>query len=181
MKNTGKKSPEKQSKNSKSKKTSFSIGYLLLFLVVLYVIQMFMSPKAGEITYSQFREYLSKGKIVDCSVGEKVIKGHYESSTSENNKPVAFVTVPVQNLELVSELEAKNVKFKGEVENNFLRNMIMWWIFPFLIIGISWFFISKRIGGMGSPFASFGKAKIKLYAAEDAQKITFDNRIIVYN
>jgi cell division protease FtsH len=175
MKNTGKKSPEKQSKNSKSKKTSFSIGYLLLFLVVLYVIQMFMSPKAGEITYSQFREYLSKGKIVDCSVGEKVIKGHYASSTSENNKPVAFVTVPVQNLELVSELEAKNVEFKGEVENNFLRNMIMWWIFPFLIIGIAWFFISKRIGGMGSPFASFGKAKIKLYAAEDAQKISFDN------
>ena len=175
MKNTNKKSPEKQSKNSKTKKTSFSIGYLLLFLVALYIIQMFMSPKAGELTYSQFREYLSNGKIVDCTIGEKVIKGHYESPISENNKPVAFVTVPVQNLELVSELEAKNVKFKGEVENNFLRNMIMWWIFPFLIIGIAWFFISKRIGGMGSPFASFGKAKIKLYAAEDAQKITFDN------
>ncbi len=175
MKNTSKKSPEKQSKNSKTKKTSFSIGYLLLFLVALYIIQMFMSPKAGELTYSQFREYLSNGKIVDCTIGEKVIKGHYESPISENNKPVAFVTVPVQNLELVSELEAKNVKFKGEVENNFLRNMIMWWIFPFLIIGIAWFFISKRIGGMGSPFASFGKAKIKLYAAEDAQKITFDN------
>ncbi len=175
MKNTSKKSPEKQSKNSKTKKTSFSIGYLLLFLVALYIIQMFMSPKAGELTYSQFREYLSNGKIVDCTIGEKVIKGHYESPISENNKPVAFVTVPVQNLELVSELEAKNVKFKGEVENNFLRNMIMWWIFPFLIIGIAWFFISKRIGGMGSPFTSFGKAKIKLYAAEDAQKITFDN------
>ncbi len=175
MKKKNKKPSEKQSKNSKTKKTSFSIGYLLLFLVVLYIIQMFMSPKDGELTYSQFREYLSKGKIIDCTIGEKVIKGHYESPISENNKPVAFVTVPVQNLELVSELEAKNVKFKGEVENNFLRNMIMWWIFPFLIIGIAWFFISKRIGGMGSPFASFGKAKIKLYAAEDAQKITFDN------
>lgn len=175
MKKTNKKPSTRQSKNPKSKKTSFSIGYLLLFLVVLYVIQMFMSPKAGEITYSQFREYLNKGKIVDCTIGEKVIKGHYENPTSENNKPVAFVTIPVQNQDLVNELESKNVKFKGEVENNFLRNMIMWWIFPFMFIGIAWFFISKRIGGMGSPFASFGKAKIKLYAAEDAKRITFDN------
>jgi cell division protease FtsH len=173
MKNKDKKTPKKISKKLKSKKTSFSIGYLLLFLVVLYVIQMFLAPKAGEITYSQFREYLSEGKIVDCTVGEKVIKGHYESATSEQNKPVAFITVPVQDIELVNELEDKNVEFKGEVENNFLRNMIMWLIFPFLIIGIAWFFISKKMGGMGSPFASFGKAKIKLYAAEDAKKTSF--------
>ena len=173
MKNKDKKTPKKITKNLKSKKTSFSIGYLLLFLVVLYVIQMFLTPKAGEITYSQFREYLSEGKIVDCTVGEKVIKGQYESAISEQNKPVAFITVPVQDIELVNELEDKNVKFKGEVENNFLRNMIMWWVFPFLIIGIAWFFISKKTGGMGSPFASFGKAKIKLYAAEDAKKTSF--------
>ncbi len=173
MKNTNKKTPRKTPKNLKTKKTGFSIGYLLLFLVVLYIIQMFLSPKTGEITYSQFREYLSAGKIVDCTVGEKVIKGHYESATSEKGKPVAFITVPIEDIKLVNELEEKNVTFKGEVENNFLRNMIMWWVFPFLIIGIAWFFISKRIGGMGSPFASFGKAKIKLYAAEDAQKTSF--------
>ncbi|MGR3173544.1 MAG: ATP-dependent zinc metalloprotease FtsH [Candidatus Scalindua sp.] len=173
MKKTDKKSPGKLSKNLKSKKTGFSIGYLLLFLVVLYIIQMFMSPKAGEISYSQFRTYLSEGKIIDCSVGEKIIRGHYDSTLSGKNKPVAFVTVPVQDLELVNELEAKNVEFKGEVENNFLRNMLMWWIFPFAIIGIAWFFISKKIGGMGNPFTSFGKAKIKLYSEEDAQKTTF--------
>src|SRR3989338_5233073 len=172
MKKTNKKSSGKLTNNLKSKKTGFSIGYLLLFLVVLYIIQMFMSPKAGEIHYSQFRTYLSEGKIVDCSVGEKIIRGHYEGAAGKN-KPVAFVTVPVQDLKLVNELEAKNVKFKGEVENNFLRNMLMWWIFPFAIIAMAWFFISKRIGGMGNPFMSFGKAKIKLYAEEDANKTTF--------
>jgi len=172
MKKTNKKSSGKLTNNLKSKKTGFSIGYLLLFLVVLYIIQMFMSPKAGEIPYSQFRTYLSEGKIVDCSVGEKIIRGHYEGAAGKN-KPVAFVTVPVQDLKLVNELEAKNVKFKGEVENNFLRNMLMWWIFPFAIIAMAWFFISKRIGGMGNPFMSFGKAKIKLYAEEDANKTTF--------
>ncbi|ODS33314.1 MAG: ATP-dependent metallopeptidase [Candidatus Scalindua rubra] len=173
MKKTDKNSKGKISKNLKSKKAGFSIGYLLLFLVVLYIIQMFMSPKSDEIPYSQFRQYLSEGKIVDCSIGEKVIRGHYEDSLSGKDKLIAFVTVPIQDPKLVNELEKQNVKFKGEVENNFLRNMLMWWIFPFVIIAIAWFFISKRIGGMGTPFMSFGKAKIKLYAEEDAQKITF--------
>ncbi len=173
MRKTNKKPSGKLSKNLKSKKTGFSIGYLLLFLVALYVIQMFMSPKAGEIPYSQFREYLAEGKIIDCTVGERIIKGHYESSPAGKGNPVAFLTVPVKDPELVSELEVQNVKYKGEVENNFLRNMLMWWIFPFAIIAMAWFFISKRIGGMGTPFMSFGKAKIKLYAEEDAKKTTF--------
>lgn len=172
MKKINKKSPKKTSKNLRSKKTTFSIGYLLLFLVVLYIIQMFLSPKAEEISYSQFRIYLSEGKIVDCSVGEKVIRGHYKK-TSDSKDKTPFMTIPVQDPKLVNELEKQNVDFKGVVENNFLKNILMWWIFPFAIIVIAWFFISKRIGGVGAPFMSFGKAKIKLYAEEDAQKTTF--------
>jgi len=159
MKKKDKKTPKKITKNLKSKKTSFSIGYLLLFLVVLYVIQMFLTPKAGEITYSQFREYLSEGKIVDCTVGEKVIKGHYESAVSEQNKPVAFITVPVQDIELVNELEDKNVKFKGEVENNFLRNMIMWWVFPIFNYWNRLVFHIKKNRRNGKPFCFVRKGK----------------------
>ncbi len=172
MKKINKKSPKKTPKNIRSRKTTFSIGYLLLFLVVLYIIQMFMSPKAEEISYSQFRIYLSEGKIVDCSVGEKVIRGHYKKTSAPKDK-TPFMTIPVQDPKLVNELEKQNVDFKGAVETNFLKNMLMFWIFPFAIIVIAWFFISKRMGGVGAPYMSFGKAKIKLYAEEDAQKTTF--------
>ena len=164
----------KKSQGKKPRKTTFSIGYLLLFLVVLYVIQMFMSPKGEELSYSQFKKYLTEGKIVDCSVGEKIIRGHYyKESSSEKGKAASFVTIPIHDAKLIDELERQNIDFKGEVENNFLKNMLMWWLFPFAIIAIAWFFISKRIGGMGAPFMSFGKAKIKLYAEKDALKTTF--------
>ena len=174
MKRINKKSQGKKSKNLNPRKTTFSIGYLLLFLVVLYVIQMFMSPKGEELSYSQFKKYLTEGKIVDCSVGEKIIRGHYyKESSSEKGKAASFVTIPIHDAKLIDELEKQNINFKGEIENNFLKNMLMWWLFPFAIIAIAWFFISKRIGGMGAPFMSFGKAKIKLYAEKDAQKTTF--------
>jgi cell division protease FtsH len=174
MKRTNKKSQGKKPKNLKPRKATFSIGYLLLFLVVLYVIQMFMSPKGEELSYSQFKKYLTEGKIVDCSVGEKIIRGHYyKESSSEKGKAASFVTIPIHDAKLIDELERQNINFKGEIENNFLKNMLMWWLFPFAIIAIAWFFISKRIGGMGAPFMSFGKAKIKLYAEKDALKTNF--------
>ena len=145
MKNINKKQQRKTSKSGNTKKASFSIGYLLLFLVVLYVIQMVMSPKADEIPYSQFRKFLSEGKIADCSVGEKIIKGHYfKESSSEKSEPIPFMTVPIQDTKLVNELENQNIKFKGEYENPFFKNMLIWWVFPFAIIFIAWFFISKN-------------------------------------
>ncbi|MCB7129683.1 MAG: ATP-dependent zinc metalloprotease FtsH, partial [Candidatus Brocadiales bacterium] len=39
--------------------------------------------------------------------------------------------------------------------------------------GLIWFFLFRRMGGMGSPFMSFGKAKTKLYTESETEKTTF--------
>jgi cell division protease FtsH len=141
----------------------------------MYVVQMFLSPKAEEISYSQFRLYLKNGYISDCTVGSNLIRGHYKKVSAEGDKEekVAFATVPIQDMELVNELESQKVRFKGAVENNFLKNVLMWWVFPFGIMALGWFFLFRKVGGMGSPFMSFGKAKIKLYSDNGTQKTTF--------
>ncbi|MFN3532250.1 MAG: ATP-dependent zinc metalloprotease FtsH [Candidatus Brocadia sp.] len=165
---------DKKNKN-KTKRSRFSIGYILLFLAVMYVAQIFLSPKAEEISYSQFRLYLKNGYISDCTVGSNFIRGHYKKLSVEGDKEekIAFVTIPIQDAELVNELESQKVRFKGAAENNFLKNILMWWVFPFGIMALGWFFLFKRVGGMGSPFMSFGKAKIKLYSDNGSQKTTF--------
>ncbi len=159
----------------KTKKAPFSIGYILLFILVIYIVQMFLSPKAEEISYSQFRLYLKNGYISECTVGQNIIRGYYKKLSAEGDKEekIAFVTVPIPNAELVNELESQKVRFKGAVENNFFRNILMWWVFPFGIMALGWFFLFRRVGGMGSPFMSFGKAKIKLYSDNGTQKTTF--------
>jgi cell division protease FtsH len=162
-------------KKLKTKKSRFSIGYILLFLAVMYIAQIFLSPKAEEISYSQFRLYLKSGYISECTVGANFIRGHYKKLSPEGNKEekIAFVTVPIQDAELVNELESQKVRFKGAAENSFLKNILMWWVFPFGVMAIGWFFLFKKVGGMGSPFMSFGKAKIKLYSDNGSQKTTF--------
>ena len=178
MENQDRKKSKKGKKNSSKKptrKTTFSIGYLLLFLVIMYVVQIFISPQANEIPYSKFRELLREGVISDCSVGTNFIRGHYRkvSTVDGIEENFAFVTVPVHDPNLLDELEKQGVNYKGESENNFLKNILMWWIFPFGMMALVWFFLIRRMGGMGSPFMSFGKAKIKLYAEEEAKKTTF--------
>ncbi|MGQ3684035.1 MAG: ATP-dependent zinc metalloprotease FtsH [Candidatus Loosdrechtia sp.] len=166
----------KKNKNSgKTKKPPFSIGYILLFLAIMYIAQMFLSPRAEEISYSQFRMYLKNGYISDCTVGSNVIRGHYRrlSEDSSKEEKVAFFTVPISDNELVNELESQKVKFKGLAENNFIKNLLMWWILPFGVMVLVWVFLLKKVGGMGSPFMSFGKAKIKLYSENGSQKTTF--------
>jgi cell division protease FtsH len=167
------KNPQKKPKS----KATFSIGYLLLFLVVMYALQVMVTPKAEEITYTQFKEYLKSGEIVDCAVGQTYIRGHYRRHAQEGEgwEEVAFVTVSVNDPKLVSELESSNITFKGEAENNFLRNFMMWWLFPLAMMGAIWFFLFRRMGGMGAPFMSFGKAKTKLYAESESEKTTFED------
>ncbi len=166
---------KKNQKKLKPNKTTFSIGYLFLFLLVMYALQILVSPKAEEISYTQFKEQLRSGNIVDITVGPNLIKGHYRRPASEGVgfEEVAFVTVSVQDTKLIEELEERHINFKGETENNFLKTFLMWWFFPFAMMAVAWFFLFRRIGGVGAPFMSFGKAKVKLYAESDAEKITF--------
>ncbi len=162
-------------KNKTKAKKPFSIGYILLFLAVMYMVQMFLYPKAEEISYSQFRLYLKNGYISDCTVSPNLLHGHYKKLSAEGDKEekVSFITVPIQDAELVNELESQKVRFRGAVENNFLKNILIWWVFPFGIMALGWIFLFKKVGGMGSPFMSFGKAKIKLYSEDGSQKTTF--------
>ena len=166
---------KKPQKKLKPNKTTFSIGYLFLFLLVMYALQMMVSPRAEEVTYTQFKEYLKNGDIVDVTVSPDLIRGHYRKPAAEGVgvEEGAFATVSVQDTKLVEELEARHISFKGETENTFLKTFLMWWFFPLAMMAVGWFFIFRRMGGVGAPFMSFGKAKIKLYAESDSEKVTF--------
>ena len=81
---------------NKAKKTPFSIGYILIFLAVMYVAQMFLSPKAEELSYSQFRLYLKNGYISDCTVGQNLIRGHYKKYLPKVTKKKMLPLLPYQ-------------------------------------------------------------------------------------
>ncbi len=168
----------KKDKKNKIKKKGFSIGYLILVLIVVmfYVIPKFLTPNEEQLRYSQFKEYLKQGRITECIITKNFIRGTYKKLLFEDGsgENAQFQIVRIEDPKLVDELQEQGVNFKSELESNW-KTMVMWWAFPFSLIAFFWYFLFKKVGGIGSPFMSFGKAKIKLYAESDAQKTTFSD------
>src|SRR5262249_8788729 len=123
------------------------ILWLLIFSGVLFFVQSLR--KAGtaenEIPYSQFKHELSEGKVSEVRVREDVIRGRIKT---EDGKLQNFRTIPMQDPNLVSDLEKARVeKFAGEQERNWVNAFIMnaLWIGVFFFLW--WFLIIRQMQG----------------------------------
>ena len=147
------------------KKTHFTIWYFLIAFAIIVLIQHFLMPKQAEkvIDYSKFKELLRGDKVKELTINPESING--TEKTGEK-----FQTVRVEDPDLVKELEAHRVEYKGKIESKWLMNIFQW-IFPIILIIFFWRFLLGRIGPETSVM-SFGKSRAKIYA-EKEKKITF--------
>jgi len=147
-------------------KTRFSIWYALAaILLFTYLQQYFFSAKVETIPYSQFKQYIAEGKVVQLTIGPENINGTLAGTPGQE-----FTTVRVNDPDLVKDLDERKVSYSGRYENKFWSGILSWIIylgFFFLI----WRFIMKRMGpGMG--VMSFSKSKAKIFAESDT-KVSF--------
>lgn len=83
----------------------------------------------------------------------------------------SFFTRRIEDAELVKELEAFKVAYRGVEGEEWLRSLILGWILPFAILFAIWGFIFKRMNPSGGMM-SIGKSKAKIYV-EGQTKVTF--------
>lgn len=155
------------------KPTVSPLWFLFIAFLVFWVMQIFLAPQVTDLPYSEFKKALSQGKVEEVSVSDKMIRGVMKPETAQGVKK-QFATVRVEDKDLVSELLAKGVKYKGEVESTWLRDLLLFWIFPVLLMLGVWSFIARRIGGGMGGVMQIGKSRAKLYVEEEA-KVTFDD------
>jgi cell division protease FtsH len=150
------------------KKTHFTIWYFVIAFLVILLIQNYIMTRKTEdvIPYSEFKENLRAGKIKELTITPESINGERETEKGVRG----FQTVRVEDPDLVKELEAHQVQYKGKVENKWLTNIISW-IIPLVFFFILWRILFSRIGPETSVM-SFGKSRAKVYA-EKEKKITF--------
>jgi cell division protease FtsH len=147
------------------KKTHFTIWYIVIAFLIVVLIQSYFTQRKGEniIDYSRFKELLRTDRIKDLTINPESING--TEKTGEK-----FQTVRVEDPDLVKELEAYHVEYKGKVESKWLMNILSW-IVPLVIFFFIWRILFSRIGPETSVM-SFGKSRAKIYA-EKEKKITF--------
>jgi cell division protease FtsH len=157
-----------------SRKMRFSIWYLVVALLALFVIQTFVGK--GHVTtvpYSVFKQWLAADKLIEVSVRRDKIVGEARVDTMASGQAFHFETVRVEDPDLVEQMQEKGIRFEGKVESDWLKGILFAWIFPLAIIFFIWSFVLRRMGSQGG-IMSIGKSKAKVYV-ESATKLSFED------
>ncbi len=155
------------------KKITFSLWYLLLILWGLVILYGYLTPQRQiKLTYSEFKDLLEEGRIVEVTIGEEEIEGKALLDKEGQRQEGRFVTVRVDDPDLVKELRAKGVKFAGKQRYTFLKGLLSW-VVPLLLLIFFWGFLLRRMG-RGPEFMSVGRSKARIYA-EDQIGVTFED------
>ena len=152
------------------KKAHFTIWYFVIaFLIILLIQNYIMTRKTEDVVpYSEFKEAIRTDKIKEITITPESINGERETEKGIRG----FQTVRVEDPDLVKELEAHHIQYKGKVDSKWLTNIISW-IIPLVFFFILWRILFSRMGPETSVM-SFGKSRAKVYA-EKEKKITFSD------
>jgi len=154
-------------------KTRFNLWYAVLAVLAILMLQNLFGQtvRVEQIPYSQFQAYLADNRVEEVRIGQDRIQGKLKDPAE--GQAQHFITVRVDK-DLADSLSAHDVRFAGEIENTFLRDLLSW-VVPVLLFAGLWLFLMRRFsqsGGLGGGFMAIGKNKAKIYMDQDVQ-VTF--------
>src|SRR5438034_4886957 len=142
--------------------------------------EVFIIAHAGSVAnqtapspYSDFRRRLHGGKSASVGVSDRFIQGSLKEPLPGGKKQ--FVTTRVDP-QFAGELDKYGVRYTGQVERTFLRDLLSWVMPVLLFVGL-WWYLGKRFAesqGLGGGLMSIGKSKAKIYVEADTG-VTFDD------
>ncbi|MCE2449430.1 MAG: ATP-dependent zinc metalloprotease FtsH [Candidatus Latescibacteria bacterium] len=151
------------------KKTQLSIAYAILTLLLLLSLQNYFTNQVETLPYSQFREWIKSGQVIECTFSGEFIHGR----ANVDGQEISFRTAIIDDPEIIGLLEEHRVEFTRQPSNNWFTQLLSWILPALIFVGI-WLFIIRRMSGGGGGLMSIGKSKAKVYM-EKGTGITFDD------
>jgi len=150
------------------RKVHFSIWYFIMaFLLFTLIHDYIIASQINTIKYSQFKQYVKEGKVKDLVLKPQQITGIL-TVDREGKKDRPFVTVRVDDPELVKLLDEKNISYTGIVESKWLAALLSW-VIPLAVFILVWRLLLGRMAGGPQGVLSVGKARAKIYAEREVQ------------
>ena len=164
-----------------SKNTKWFISpYIILFVVIIgiYLISLKIGGSTQDLSYSQFKQRLSKDKIETVQISPSKEESVYNISDKlkGSNNETYYVKAPLsdETLNNIYDYQSKNkfsITIKQDPSSGLLVKLLDW--LPYLVIGLGllWF-LNKQLGAANKSM-EFGKSRAKLQSDKD--KVNFDN------
>lgn len=144
----------------------FSFWYVLVAIGFLLVIQNVLFARPFEqLPYSDFKAALRQGRIEDVQISAHTIRGTLRPTGTEKTPAQRFMTVRVDDAELIQELENQHVKYTGQYDSDVVKTLLSW-VVPLVFLFILWGFLSRRLGP-GQGVMNFGKSRARIYAERE--------------
>jgi cell division protease FtsH len=135
----GLKGPHEKSKGLPPK-AHFSIWYFLIAIFLFtYLQQYFFSAKVETIPYSQFKQYIVDGNVGKLTIGPDNISGTLTGDSAQK-----FITIRVNDPDLVKDLDEYKINYSGYYESKFLSTLLSW-VIPIGIFFLIWRFAMKNL------------------------------------
>ncbi|MBB2973539.1 ATP-dependent zinc metalloprotease FtsH [Mesorhizobium sp. RMAD-H1] len=148
--------------------------WAIIALLLIALFNLFQSPaqrtSSREISYSQFLDDVSNGRVKSVTITGERISGTYSDNGS------TFQTYSPGDTELVSRLENKGVAITARPEtdgSSSLVGILLSWLPMILILGV-WIFFMRQMQGGSRGAMGFGKSKAKLLT-EAHGRVTFQD------
>ena len=139
-----------------------------VFLALLLVNVVSSALHDGKtLKYSEFKTLVGQGQVTEVTIDSDNVRGKYLDGAGHEQ---AFTAVRIDDPKLVEELEAKGVRFDGELPSRWPDILV--WVVPFLVIAGLWSFFLRRMGGAEGGVMSFARSRAKIYSDDDV-KVNF--------
>ena len=155
-----------------NKTHQFNFGYFLLAFLLITAIQGWIAYRnTAIISYNDFEQQLSDGKIQEVIVTDSRLSGTYILPVDGKQR---FQTNRVEP-SIAAVLNEAGVQYSGLKESHFFANLFSWVAPALIFIGL-WLLVFRKFAdkqGLGGMM-NVGKSKAKVYVETDTG-VTFDN------
>ena len=132
------------------------------------------TPKAAETAKPGKSEKPKNApKAETAAKSDKPKKSAKPAKSALPTKPFLFSTVPVEDRQLVDQLEKAQVKFTGR-QPKMLTQFLYLWLLPIGIVVVLWLFLSRGMRNAGEAVMGFGRTRARLMADRDTG-VRFDD------
>ena len=149
-----------------------SVGQIVMWLAIFALaVLIFNKPgaKQVELDYSEFKNKVAAAEVSDLTIAPGIISGMYKNDKGEF---APFRTVRMEDPELVNQLSASHVKYKAELDNSWVSNILFNVLWIVLLIGLWWFIFLRPQRNDGRSAMNFARSKAKMQDPSQ-QTVTF--------
>ena len=156
----------------------------LLMILFFYFFRGNISSDVMNISYSDFRKYVSDGQVSEVIFEGENITGHFKKPVKKGSEknPVAYkefktIMPPIAGSALLDLLEKNGVTISAETKQKSWFATLLVGLLPWVLIIGFFVYSSKKFRGMGGAAGGlfgFGKSKAKLYTKSNSN-VTFED------